>query len=197
MENASDQLKQIDKDKIQYEDFDVLANMTNSMTNRINNLINKDELTSLFNRRYIDQKLDEVIEDSKKTGENVCLILFDIDHFKKVNDNYGHQVGDEVLKQVSKIIIDNIGEENFAGRFGGEEFLVILKSTNREKGLIIANAIRKKIENSHIDSINGSITSSGGLISNSFMSSRKMIKKADEHLYEAKNKGRNQIVSDR
>lgn len=197
MENASDQLKKIDKDKIQYDDFNVLANVTNAMTNRINTLINKDELTGLFNRRYIDQKLDEAIKYSREVEEDLCLILYDIDHFKKINDNYGHQVGDQVLKHISKIIVDNIGENNYAGRFGGEEFLVILKNTNKENGLKIANRIREEIGNAHIDSIDVAVTISGGLTSNAYMmSSKQMIKKADDCLYEAKNNGRNQTVTD-
>ncbi|MGV8981450.1 cache domain-containing protein [Clostridium sp.] len=197
MENASDQLKEIDKDKIQYEDFNILANVTNAMTNRINTLINKDELTNLFNRRCIDQKLDEVIKYSIEVEEDLCLILYDIDHFKKINDTYGHQVGDQVLKHISKIITDNIGEDNYAGRFGGEEFLVILKNTTKENGLKIANRIRVEIGNAHIDLIDVPVTISGGLISSTYMmTSEEMIKKADDHLYEAKNNGRNQIVTD-
>lgn len=197
MESASDQLKKVDKDKIQYDDFNVLANVTNAMTNRINTLINKDELTGLFNRRYIDQKLDEAIKYSREVEEDLCLILYDIDHFKKINDNYGHQVGDQVLKHISKIIVDNIGEDNYAGRFGGEEFLVILKNTNKENGLKIANRIREEIGNAHIDSIDVAVTISGGLISNAYMmTAKQMIKKADDYLYKAKNTGRNQTVTD-
>lgn len=197
MESASDQLKEIDKDKIQYDDFNVLANVTNAMTNRINTLINKDELTGLFNRRYIDQKLDQAIKYSREVEEDLCLILYDIDHFKKINDTYGHQVGDQVLKHISKIIVDNIGEDNYAGRFGGEEFLVILKNTNKENGLKIANRIREEIGNAHIDSIDVAVTISGGLTLNAYMmTSKQMIKKADDCLYKAKNKGRNQIVTD-
>lgn len=188
MISAKDKLTPIEVDHLDYADFSELAKVTNSMTEEINRLLHYDELTGLYNRRCFNEHFDKALESfPKDTG----LILMDIDRFKRINDNFGHKVGDETLSIIAKLIKDNTPSKGSAGRFGGEEFIVVLPSASLEESVISAEAIRMAIERHYIDTINGHITISIGIAHSSEWSVQDLFKQADKNLYYAKESGRN------
>ena len=154
-----------------------------------------DGLTGLYNHRYIYDYVGSHIKMKEKSACSFCVLLIDIDHFKLVNDTYGHQVGDLVLMTLSKIFADAFGNNAVCGRYGGEEFMAVLKNTKLEDGLKAVNAFREKIMVTEYPGQNFKITISGGLVEHSDETSAEIIKKADELLYKAKEGGRNQICS--
>jgi len=157
-----------------------------------------DHLTGLFNRKYMDMKLSEEIERYKRMNIPFCVMLVDIDHFKSVNDNYGHLVGDQVLKHLSKLIKENIRKTDFAFRYGGEEFLVILSNADIRNSSHIAEQIRKKLEtvNFALKGNSFNVTASFGIASfENTDDAESVIKKADKRLYNAKETGRNKVVT--
>ncbi len=146
-----------------------------------------DKLTGLYNRRY----LDDILE--KYTNSNFALIFTDIDDFKQINDNYSHRVGDEVLIKFADILKTHTRSYDFVGRWGGEEFIIILKDTDIDTTLFISEKLRKSIEKEKIyEDI--SITSSFGVaLHDKNKTIEKVIDEADHNLYNAKNKGKNRI----
>lgn len=157
-----------------------------------------DFLTKLYNRRKFDSLITYEIEQIKRYHHgNLCMILLDIDNFKIVNDTHGHDAGDEILKELGKIIKNSSRNSDVASRWGGEEFAVSLSHTNIEEALLVAQKIRISIENFKF--INGlSITCSFGL--SQFRTDdtyQTLFKRADTALYEAKNTGKNKVVLER
>jgi diguanylate cyclase (GGDEF)-like protein len=154
-----------------------------------------DGLTNLYNRSHIYQKLKEEIDKSNRYGNPFSIIMFDIDYFKAINDTYGHQVGDCVLAEVSQCIKKSIRKIDLPGRFGGEEFLVVLPQIDQEKAYITAERIRKNIESLHpnISGIPIDMTISGGVVSFHGETALQLVEKADKLLYRAKKKGKNRI----
>jgi len=158
---------------------------------------NTDALTGIFNRRAFNQKLSEYLRESKKT---FSLIMVDIDHFKKLNDQYGHLTGDKVLKFVATLIGKNIRGQDYLARFGGEEFVIILPDTKLDSALCVANNIRSYLADQALyDSSNdmqlGRLTLSMGVASRQLSdSAEKLIERADKCLYLAKSQGRNKAV---
>jgi len=153
-----------------------------------------DGLTGLFNHKRVLELLEAELKRAQRYQTQLSVLMLDIDYFKKVNDNYGHQVGDEVLMKVSDIIRDNIRETDIAGRYGGEEFLIIFPNTSSKKALNTALRINKAIGD-HQYKEGFKITISGGLSDWKGENSSKLIRKADELLYKAKEQGRNRIES--
>ncbi|WP_334139473.1 diguanylate cyclase [Thermovirga lienii] len=150
-----------------------------------------DPLTGAYNRRYTEQRLQEEMERSKRMRTVFSVIMFDLDHFKRVNDEFGHDIGDEVLKRVTDVVKRRIRKIDTLGRWGGEEFLVILPGTTLEKAVFLAEELRKKIEQEDMP-FDGNCTASFGVTA--FLegeSGKDLIKRADEALYKAKNEGRN------
>lgn len=169
------------------------------INSKLNYISSHDPLTELLNRRSFSNQVSEkmrIIGESKKIA---TLILIDVDHFKHVNDKFGHPVGDMVLKEVSNIIIKHIKTTDLATRWGGEEFLIFLFQTSINEAYALAENIRLEIQNkvTEADKFQIQITASFGIsllkdnFSNSFDTS---FKAADVALYKAKNQGRNQIV---
>ena len=163
--------------------------------NELKKLSITDSLTGLHNRLEIDRNLKYQYELSARYKTPCSVILLDIDHFKDVNDRYGHQVGDEVLKQFADIIANNVRSTDMVGRWGGEEFLVICPNTDIDKVEKVAQDLRKKISE-HLFSHNVKhLTASFGI--NSFDGKKELIsliKEVDDALYAAKENGRNQVV---
>lgn len=153
-----------------------------------------DRLTGLYNRLKLDEVLEYEISRSKRYGTALSLIILDIDHFKSVNDIYGHQIGDIVLKEVANTLLSCERESDTIGRWGGEEFLIVLPNTNLAGAMITAEKIRTAIEN-HLFSVVGKKTASFGV--SEFLveeNENSFIERADQALYRAKSGGRNQVV---
>lgn len=195
MEKSSHNLSMIDVETVEYNDFKNLAVVSNQMTQRINTLLYKDELTGLYNRRYINKTFSSLVSIAMKDKQNLSLIMFDIDLFKDVNDIYGHQVGDIVLIKIAEIIQNTVRDNDYVGRYGGEEMVVILPRTENTTAFEIAERIRQKIEAHNFEHVDKIITISGGIITSHQIMADEMIKQADDKLYQAKNNGRNKIVS--
>lgn len=154
-----------------------------------------DDLTGLYSRRYWEQRLLEEFNRCKRSGEDSCVMMVDIDHFKNINDTYGHLVGDNVLKQFGKVI-QQLRTSDIAGRYGGEEFAILLPNSNLEESISVAERLRKEIENTAFDSINQCTVSIGiAVLTSEYSDAYKWLDDADRALYKAKNNGRNQVCS--
>jgi len=157
-----------------------------------------DFLTKLYNRRKFDSLIEYEIEQIKRYKHgNLCIILLDIDNFKAVNDTYGHDTGDEILKEIGKIIKISSRNSDVASRWGGEEFAVSLSHTNIEEALLVAQKMRISIEHYKFEN-DLSITCSFGI--SQFRTTdtyQSLFKRADKALYEAKNTGKNKVVLER
>ncbi|MEI6857018.1 MAG: GGDEF domain-containing protein [Psychrilyobacter sp.] len=167
------------------------------MEKHLKELSIRDDLTQLYNRRYIFKKFKSEIEKSKKNNLPLSISLIDIDHFKKINDVFGHIMGDKVLKNIADISQENLREEDHIGRYGGEEFLIIMPNTKSEEALKIMQGI-KTIINQFIWKDEEFIVSfSGGIVEinlkNSYDKLEYSIDEADKLLYKVKNDGRNRI----
>ncbi len=163
----------------------------------IERLIHYDALTSLYNRRTIIKKLDDHLNHTIRYSENFTLIMLDIDHFKEVNDYYGHLVGDDALEYIACIIKHSLRKTDIAGRYGGDEFVIILPKTDLATGEQIAQRIRRNIEAAEMTDHSGNtfhITISQGICC--FQGNEKassLIARADNALYKAKKDGRNRV----
>jgi len=159
----------------------------------------KDNLTGLYNRTYMNDAVIRLFSlHNRRTYSGIALIMLDLDHFKSVNDTFGHQTGDLVLKETSRVIRECLREGDMAVRVGGEEIAVFLVIENREDGKIVAERIRKAIEELDFtkEMKDRRITVSGGLVfRNMGEDLEDLTQRADENLYKAKESGRNRIVS--
>lgn len=161
---------------------------------RINELISTDYLTGLASRKYLHESFQKAVSYFKRTGTPMTLIMADLDYFKKVNDQYGHLAGDKVLVQVSRLIRRIARSEDLIGRFGGEEFIIVLMGTNQQGGVVFAERLRQKTEKMKITGIPHAITISVGVTELSATDSvDTAIQRADDALYRAKNAGRNRV----
>lgn len=161
-----------------------------------------DALTGLANRKLFDATLRQTAMEAMETGQCLCLLLLDIDHFKKFNDSFGHHIGDQVLKLLASVLRESVKGQDTAVRYGGEEFAVILPNTALEGAITVAENIRRKIIGKElIDRKNGErlgrITISVGV--GQFASGeplRELIERTDRAMYAAKAAGRNRVVSE-
>ena len=154
-----------------------------------------DPLTNLYNRRHIGLNIQKLISEYKRSGNTFSMIMIDIDFFKKVNDKYGHNKGDEVLKGISKFIVSNVRNNDIIGRWGGEEFIILCPNNSIKDSYIIAEKLRNGIEKLYFQN-EIKITASFGISEyKDFMSSDQdiLINRVDEALYNSKKNGRNQI----
>jgi len=153
-----------------------------------------DTLTKIYNRAKLDTIMSERFESFNRYGHSFSLILIDIDHFKSVNDNYGHLVGDETLKSVTKIVSAEIRETDIFGRWGGEEFMVVCEETGIDDAYKVAQKIRIAVEQHSFETIGHKTISIGISEIKKNMSIHDFIKNADDALYYAKENGRNRCV---
>src|ERR1035437_496402 len=161
----------------------------------LQDMANKDPLTGLFNKRFINEEIKRQFEAAITTGSPMAVIMIDIDHFKKVNDTYGHPCGDQVLKNLASIFLGKSRDINVVGRYGGEEFIIIGPISDHKSSLYFAERIRMIVESTPFfcESREFHITISAGVcVWNSKMKDAKtVIKLADDALYAAKRAGRN------
>jgi diguanylate cyclase (GGDEF)-like protein/PAS domain S-box-containing protein len=153
-----------------------------------------DALTNLFNRRYFDSALDEEYQRAKRYNLVLGLLLFDVDHFKKFNDTYGHDQGDRVLQAIGEAMNSHFRNIDHPCRYGGEEFCAILPSTGLNGVEIVAERLREKIEAMRVDGLQVKISIGVAIYPNSGSENHEqLLKMADDALYQAKEKGRNQV----
>lgn len=154
----------------------------------------KDPMTRVYNRKKFFEILEEEIERSQRYRRDLSLVMFDIDFFKRINDDFGHQEGDRVLLEIVALIRSYIRTNDIFGRYGGEEFVILLPETCKDGAFVIAERLREDIM-AHDFKLNRSITSSFGIAEHEPGEDiDHLIKKVDDALYKAKNTGRNKVV---
>lgn len=164
---------------------------------RYRELATKDMLTGILNRFAFQEELKRIISNSKRTGTKFALLFLDLDHFKEVNDTYGHDTGDKLLKEVAKRVLPNIRTEDVFARLGGDEFVLIFTNIHKEKLYqLIAKAIGLFQKPWIIDHINLQVTTSIGVVvfPDDADNETDLMKKADMAMYKSKELGRNQVV---
>ncbi len=168
--------------------------------NKLKEMALRDPLTNLYNRRYFEHTIEKLISLAIRRKEKLCLLMLDIDKFKNINDTYGHDIGDEVLKKLADNLLELLRNSDVITRMGGEEFAIVFPNTPIEAGYQTADKIRKVIENLKIEvkkDILISFTVSIGITlfdENKDKDVHSLLKRADIALYEAKDSGRNKVV---
>jgi len=164
---------------------------------QIRELAFRDGLTGIFNRRYFESKITQELDRAARYSNALSLLMIDIDHFKDVNDEFGHLLGDEVLRQVSTIFTTQVRKVDFVCRYGGEEFAIIAPQTPGDNAVSIAEKLRRKISSWHFPGVPRSITVSIGVAEfpQHGKSRDSLVRAADAALYLAKQKGRNRVQS--
>ena len=152
-----------------------------------------DGLTGLYNRHQFDINLNQECNRSQRYNAPFTLAMIDIDHFKNINDTYGHQFGDFVLKEISKIIQNTFRKTDIVFRYGGEEITIIMPETNSENAILPLEKLRKKIKKHNFNGKNVTVSIGAADFNNDIKTSTDILKKADEMLYTAKENGRNQV----
>jgi len=160
---------------------------------KIEQLSITDSLTKIYNRSKFESSLDYEIERSRRYGTPLSLIIFDIDHFKSINDTYGHLIGDSVLMEIANLIKNNIRSTDIFARWGGEEFVILAPNINKEQAKMLAEKIRKLIAHHRFKYVDHVTVSLGVTEFMPTDTKESFIKRADEALYLAKRKGRNRV----
>lgn len=155
-----------------------------------------DQLTGLFNRRFFESVIEKEFTKTIRYKHPTSCLMIDIDHFKRINDEYGHHAGDQVLKEISQLMINCFREADTVARWGGEEFIILLPETTKENALRVASRFLTSVSTCKFSSCPKQITVSIGLASipePTIETSEKLIAASDRALYEAKTKGRNRV----
>ena len=169
------------------------------MNDRLLRVSRTDALTGLDNRRHLEERLEEMYEHSARLSEALAVAMVDLDKFKSVNDTYGHQVGDEVLRQLAEILRAEAREIDHIGRYGGEEFMYLLPGTSLDEAVVFAERVRKAVESHTFTFDGGSLrrTMSCGVAAwphSRLTNCDALVRAADDALYVAKETGRNKVV---
>jgi diguanylate cyclase (GGDEF)-like protein len=164
----------------------------------IKNIAIYDTLTGLYNRRYFEERLGVDAQKSFYSGTPLSLVMVDIDHFKKINDTFGHTEGDQVLYKISSLLKTSVRKKDTVARYGGEEFILILPEAGLEESFVIAERIRRQVENTsfEVGQAQVNLTLSMGISnfpSHRAKSKEDLVKMADQALYDAKRGGRNKV----
>jgi diguanylate cyclase (GGDEF)-like protein len=154
----------------------------------------RDPLTKLYNRKHAMERLEELAGEFRRYGNEFCAAMIDIDHFKRVNDTFGHRAGDEVLECVAQEITAHSRETDVAARFGGEEFLLVMPHTARHGAVAAMEKIRARVESLPMTAQRITVTISAGVAQYRGQGVLEFIEEADKALYSAKNAGRNRVV---
>lgn len=183
---------------IELQEANSRINATNTLLEQKNHeleiLSTTDQLTGLYNRHKVDGELEKECKRSVRYKRPFSVLMFDIDRFKRINDTYGHQAGDSVLREISSLLNENLRSTDILGRWGGEEFLVLCPETNLEEAQILGVKICSVVAN-HQFEINAPLTiSAGGCEFSEQEDPKDLIRRVDEKLYAAKHQGRNRVV---
>jgi len=186
--------------------IDVTENVIRSsalveMAQKLEHASNHDALTGVYNRRFMWEWLVPELKQCVRYKHTLSCLLLDIDHFKRLNDEHGHDKGDVVLKDFSTVVADVLRDSDFLIRYGGEEFVVLLPHCDLENAIVVAGRILDRMRKTEIGGMGkGEVLCSIGAASldpNSACTGEELLKVADKRLYEAKNSGRNRVVPDR
>ena len=161
----------------------------------------RDALTGLYNRWYVMEKIESEMNRSLRHGSPVAVLMMDIDHFKRVNDTWGHAVGDEVLKAVGQVLRDSCRVYDVPGRYGGEEFCVVLPETKLGSSPAVAERIRTRVEAAAVAVAGTSVTVTASIgiagldeeTADAILTATALVDRADRALYVAKHRGRNRV----
>jgi len=154
-----------------------------------------DGLTQLYNHKYVSKRLAQEISEAKRHSLPLSIFMFDLDHLKKINDTYGHSVGNDVFVKISATLKKNLRKEDIIGRYGGDEFLIVLPNTQRQAGYIVAEHVRDMICKLKWQHNGLKVTISGGITAmQEEKNEKELISKTDALLYQAKRNGRNNVV---
>ena len=172
-----------------------------SANTKLQELALRDGLTGLLNRRYWESCLEREFARHQRYDNPVSLVIFDIDHFKRVNDTYGHQTGDEVIRETARITSQLVRETDFAGRYGGEEFVVLLPGTTLDGAAQFAERLRSTIERQQLDYQGSPLTFTVSLgvatLADDMAGYKALLERADKALCQSKEGGRNQVTVSR
>lgn len=179
--------------------FTVFGFVTGRIRDQLRAQTIRDPLTGLYNRRYLDEIANWLWASSKRRSEPMCILLADLDHFKDVNDTYGHEVGDQTLRAVAEVLAVHARQTDIVFRVGGEEFLIVCPNTDQASGLAIADRLRERVSvlGKAQLGFNGRQTISFGIATwqpDSPHDVFDLLSRADVALYKAKAQGRNQVV---
>ena len=179
-----------------YQQLSILNRQMQTVNAKLTYMALIDELTQLFNRREIEQRIHAAFVDAKDRGTLVSLIMVDIDFFKKVNDTYGHATGDMVLRDVARIIHSQVNEDNdeAAGRWGGEEFIILLPGYDEEAAGKVAENLRREVAAHEFKEVGHRTVSVGVATAKPNESEAEVFIRSDNALYKAKESGRNRVV---
>ena len=153
-----------------------------------------DKLTGIYNRRKLDEYMESELNRAKRYHQPLSFMILDIDHFKNINDTYGHPVGDSTLQTLAKILTDNLRKSDILGRYGGEEFLIICPETDNNQTALLAEKLRACVENTLFDDIKNMTISIGVAEFKGENTVKELLSRADRALYQAKHNGRNCVV---
>ena len=185
------QVSQIREDRYQVTFYNISRVIAEK--DAITKVAQKDELTQIFNRTKFNSILSWALRNAEIYNESFTIILFDIDHFKQVNDKYGHNVGDQVLVQLSSLIKSQLRSQDTFARWGGEEFVILSESATQDDAYMLAERLREVIETFPFDIVE-TITCSFGLSQcENNDTATAILKRADDALYQAKKSGRNKV----
>jgi diguanylate cyclase (GGDEF)-like protein len=185
------------------DEIAIVTDATKSMLSQVEELAKQlkhqattDFLTGLANRRRLSEQVPAMQSQAERAGEPISIVLFDLDNFKLINDDYGHDVGDNVLMIVGEIVKDSLRPYDLAARIGGEEFCIVLPRTSGEDALTIAERLRAAFEASYLDPLpKGRITCSFGVVqAGPGERLQQLLRRADTALYRAKDAGRNRVI---
>ncbi|NLX85893.1 MAG: diguanylate cyclase [Clostridiales bacterium] len=185
LKETQDQLKQLLEEKTR-------------LIEQLENLSLHDGLTGVYNRRFLEEYLERSVEECKRYELALSVIMVDIDHFKDVNDTYGHQVGDAVLKKFAKRLGENIRRTDMLARYGGEEFTIVLRNTDVEGAVVLAEKLRTAVQEKPFEVDGHSISlmislGVAGMKPGDYMDAAQLLREADILLYRAKDAGRNRV----
>ncbi|HVG24799.1 MAG TPA: GGDEF domain-containing protein [Thermoanaerobaculia bacterium] len=180
---------------LQRENFDLTVK--NRMLSEVST---RDALTGLYNRCFVLEKIDSELNRGLRHGSPVSLLMLDLDHFKRINDTFGHSAGDQVLQGIGQLLRDSCRVYDVPGRYGGEEFCIVLPETKTGNTTVVAERIRQRLASSELPCGDGSVavTASIGIAGmdstdGGVLSPAELVERADRALYAAKNRGRNRV----